>query len=96
MSETYLNDELAERIFARMRTGVPLGAAAVSEGVPLRTARGWREKGEKPDAPEPYRRFAEGCEDAKAAGMATLLEEFYVLVEQGKNPTSLLDLMGRL
>jgi hypothetical protein len=92
---TRLNAEVAERIFENMREGLPLGPAAAKEGA-ARTARSWREKGERPDAAEPYKNFAEGVEFAKAGGMAMLFDELVRQMNEGKNSSALLNLMGRL
>jgi hypothetical protein len=48
MPAAFLTDELAERIFANLCEGLPIGPAAAEEGLAPRTARSWREKGEKP------------------------------------------------
>jgi hypothetical protein len=64
---TKLTKEAQERILQAVQAGNYLDTAAQYAGVDGSTMRRWVQKGEAPNAPEPYRSFCTALKSARAA-----------------------------
>jgi hypothetical protein len=71
---THLTPQIAKRVCAAVRKGLPLKVAAGLARVPYRTVKEWLQKGQRDGAEEHYRSFADEIEFARATAAEKFLE----------------------